>query len=223
VLITLYSAFVYGILYLSFEAYPISFVRDRGWALDISSLAFLAVGGGVLLGTGIIIVDIKYRLGKRVKVGHSEFEPEERLPIMVFGSILLPVGLFWLAWTSNPSIPWPAEVFAGVAIATGLFIIYISCLLYIVDCYLSIANSAVSANTMVRSVFGASFPLFARAMYVKLGVAWATSTLAFIAVAMIPVPILFLKYGARLRAWSRNHRLEREKGASHNMHGLVTC
>jgi DHA1 family multidrug resistance protein-like MFS transporter len=226
VLITLYSAFVYGVLYLSFEAYPISFVSDRGWEPDISSLAFLAVGAGVILGSGIIIVDIKVRLAKRISKSRAELEPEERLPIMILGSFLLPGGLFWFAWTSNLSTPWPAQVLAGVLIATGLFIIYISCLLYIVDCYLGIANSAVSANTSVRALFGAAFPLFAKTMYIRLGVAWATSTLAFIAIAMIPVPMLFLKYGAKLRAWSRNNRLRTEMGAGGTRasgYGLATC
>lgn len=36
-------------------------------------------------------------------------------------------------------------------------------------------------------------------MYDKLGLGWGNSLLGFIAVALIPVPILFMKYGEFLR------------------------
>lgn len=64
------------------------------------------------------------------------------------------------------------------------------------------ANSALAANTLVRSLAGAGFPLFAAPMYNKLGVAWATSLLAFISLAMLPVPVLFFIYGKKIRASS---------------------
>jgi hypothetical protein len=40
-------------------------------------------------------------------------------------------------------------------------------------------------------------------MYTKLGVAWASSLLAFICIAFLPVPILFYIYGARIRQKSK--------------------
>ena len=65
------------------------------------------------------------------------------------------------------------------------------------------ANSAIAANTMVRSLAGGGFPLFATAMYHRLGVAWATSLLGFLTIAFLPVPILFFIYGKKLRGLSR--------------------
>ncbi|KAK6399966.1 hypothetical protein LTR95_019367, partial [Oleoguttula sp. CCFEE 5521] len=40
-------------------------------------------------------------------------------------------------------------------------------------------------------------------MYHGLGVKWATSVLGFIAVGLMPVPLLFFIYGARIRKMSR--------------------
>jgi len=74
---------------------------------------------------------------------------------------------------------------------------------YMVDVYLWNANSALAGNTLIRSLAGAAFPLFATQMYDSLGVNWASSLLGFVCVALIPVPILFYKYGARIRAASR--------------------
>ena len=74
---------------------------------------------------------------------------------------------------------------------------------YLVDVYLMTADSALSANALIRSTTGAAFPLFATAMYHRLGVNWATSLLGFISVAMVPIPVIFYFYGARIRALSR--------------------
>ncbi|KAJ5632122.1 hypothetical protein N7490_008461 [Penicillium lividum] len=39
-LLSLYMAFIYGILYLDFTAYPIVYEQSRGWSPDISGLLF---------------------------------------------------------------------------------------------------------------------------------------------------------------------------------------
>lgn len=57
----------------------------------------------------------------------------------------------------------------------------------------------MAANSVLRSVFGAAFPLFTLDMYKGLGLHWAGSVPAFLALACIPLPILFYKYGARIR------------------------
>lgn len=93
-------------------------------------------------------------------------------------------------------------VIGSIPVGAGLYIIFLQCFNYIIDCYMTMANSALGANTFVRSLFGAGFPLFGPVMYHRLGVAWATSVLGFISIAMIPIPVLFWKYGAQIRAWS---------------------
>lgn len=45
----------------------------------------------------------------------------------------------------------------------------------------------------MRSAFGASFPLFAHAMFRNLGVGWASSTLGFISILFIPIPFVLYK------------------------------
>lgn len=49
-LITLYMALIYGILYLFFESYPISFQEKRGWNQGVGALPFLGILVGVLCG-----------------------------------------------------------------------------------------------------------------------------------------------------------------------------
>ncbi len=122
---------------------------------------------------------------------------------MIIGAALLPIGLFWFAWTSDPNITWVPQVLAGIPIGAGVQMIFLQGLGYIIDVYLMHANSAIAGNTLVRSLAGAGFPLFATALFHTLGVAWATSLLGFLAVAFFPVPILFFIYGKKIREMSK--------------------
>ncbi|KAF2489181.1 MFS transporter [Lophium mytilinum] len=201
-LITAYMSFIYGILYLLFEAYPVSFREQRGWSLGVSSLPFVAFIVGIAMGSGLIAYSTATNF-TRAFVKHGRAIPEERLPPMIVGAIILPIGMFWFAWTSNPSISWVPSVFATAFIGMGCLVTFWQGMSYIIDCYGFYSNSAIAINTVLRSIAGAGFPLFATPMYHKLGVDWAMSLLAFLCVAFIPVPVLFYVYGAKIRAMSR--------------------
>lgn len=49
-------------------------------------------------------------------------------------------------------------------------------------------------------MFGAAFPLFTEQMYANLGIHWAASVPAFLALACVPFPLVFFKYGPQIRA-----------------------
>ncbi|KAF4313514.1 Major facilitator superfamily [Botryosphaeria dothidea] len=201
-LVTLYMSVVYGILYLFFESYPIAFQETRGWNEGVGALPFLSITVGVVLGGSLITYTTKTRFRRKLEK-HGKVIPEERLIPMIIGGFLFPAGMFWFAWTSSPNInPWP-QIVSGVPIGAGILMIFLQGLNYIIDVYMMNANSAIAANTFLRSFAGAGFPLFAVAMYHTLGVDWATSLLAFLAVALFPVPILFYLYGAKIRKLSR--------------------
>ena len=209
-LISIYLALIYGILYLFFEAYPIAFYQSRGWHnLGVSALPFIAITVGVLCGAAIVTYITKTRFARKL-AKHSRVVPEERLPPMILGGILLPIGLFWFAWTSSPHVhSWVPQVIAGVPIGCGVFMIFMQGLNYIIDVYLMYANSGIAANTFLRSLAGAGFPLFATQMYQTLGVDWASSLLGFLCVAMIPVPVLFYIFGKKIRSLSKFSPTER--------------
>ncbi len=69
----------------------------------------------------------------------------------------------------------------------------------LVDAFSIYAASALAANTVVRSIFGAILPIFGLRMYHALGVGWGNSLLAFVALPMIGVAFLILKFGERVR------------------------
>ena len=65
------------------------------------------------------------------------------------------------------------------------------------------AASTVAANIMLRSAVAAGFPLFSRQMFANLGVQWAGTLLACLAVLMLPIPFVLNAFGSSLRGKSR--------------------
>jgi hypothetical protein len=77
--------------------------------------------------------------------------------------------------------------------------IFIPIQTYTIDSFPSFAASGVAALTVSRSLFGAFLPLAGPSMYAALGLGWGNSALGFIAVGLIPAPMLIYKFGARIR------------------------
>ncbi|KAH9986480.1 major facilitator superfamily domain-containing protein [Xylariaceae sp. FL0662B] len=200
IIITLYLTLVYGILYLSFQAFPIAF-QQRGWPVTASSLPFIAVIIGILSAWAACSVFSLTWYKELSLCTTGPPLPEWRLPPMILGGVLLPPSLFWFAWSGD--VHWISQALAMYFIGLNLMLIFISGIAYIVDVYQIHANSAMSIHIIVRSLVSSSFPLFATIMYDKLGVDWATSLLAFLCFIMVPAPILFYRFGKKIRSWSR--------------------
>ena len=65
------------------------------------------------------------------------------------------------------------------------------------------AASAIAANTFLRSLAGAVFPLFSQYMFAAMGVNWAGTMLGIVALVLVPIPVIFIKYGAKIREKSK--------------------
>ncbi|KAI9749692.1 MAG: hypothetical protein M4579_006782 [Chaenotheca gracillima] len=197
-LLSIYMAIIYGTLYLCFGAFPIVYQQGRGWSPGIGGLAFL----GVMVGMIIAVIFTVFDNGRyaRLSAKYDGFAPPEaRLPPCMIGSIAIPVGLFWFAWTNAPSIHWIVSIIAGAPFGFGMVLVFLGIMNYLIDAYTIYAASVLAANSVLRSLFGAVFPLFTNQMYAKLGIHWASSVPAFLALACLPFPFLFYKYGPAIR------------------------
>ncbi|KAL1636240.1 hypothetical protein SLS56_001219 [Neofusicoccum ribis] len=176
-LLSLYMAFCYGILYLDFTAYPIVFSTTRGWPPSLSGLSFLGIGLGMALSTAcsplINRVHTHYAAKLSSPLSPSS-PPEARLPHLIPLAPLIPGALFWFARTAAPPQHWAQPVAAGVPFGAGVAALFLAIAAYLTDCYgRRYAASALAAAAVLRSLFGAAFPLFGPAVYGALGVEWA--------------------------------------------------
>ncbi|GAA5887424.1 hypothetical protein JCM6882_002524 [Rhodosporidiobolus microsporus] len=199
-LFSIYAAFIYGVLYLFFVAFPIIYQQEEGWNAGVGGLPFISVGIGMVLAVVANAVDNKRYVRNLVAAGGS-LPPEARLPLCMIGGVVLPVGLFIYAWTaSQPNVHWMVGIVFAAPFGFGMVCIFLSMMSYLIDAYLFVAASALAANAVIRSLFGFAFPLFGRQMFEGMGTNWALCFIAFIALALAPIPFVFFYYGARIRA-----------------------
>ncbi|KAJ7674080.1 MFS polyamine transporter [Mycena polygramma] len=203
VLVTLYLSLVYGVLYGLFEAFPIIFIEKRGFTIGQNGLIFLGVGIGTTFGA-LLNVYLGRNYPQLIKHWRGFPPPEERLIGGMVGSFAFVIGIFWLGWTGQyPSIPWYVPGLSTVVVGMSVCMIFISFLSYLVETYLMYSASAFAANTFIRSLVAAGFPLFTVQMFTNLGVHWASTILGGVGLLLLPSPFLFYKYGARIRANSK--------------------
>ncbi|KAI9894694.1 MAG: hypothetical protein M1814_002050 [Vezdaea aestivalis] len=204
-LLNMYIALIYGLLYLWFESFPIVFIEIYHFSLGLQGLAFL----GILLGALIVMGPFFYFTYKKVEPQFNEkgeLRPEIRLQPAFIGAFFIPICLFWFGWSSRPSVHWIMPIIGSSFFSMGAFLLFMAVLSYLGDAYPKYVASVYAGNDLVRSGFGAAFPLFANAMYKKLGVDWASSLLGFLSIAFIPIPFALYYYGHRIRAKSKMAR-----------------
>jgi DHA1 family multidrug resistance protein-like MFS transporter len=142
--LAIYNAFVYGLLYLLFETFPIEYGEVRGWTPVQGSLVFLALLVRVLV-SGSIQASYPPFFWKQLDKAHEKGlknDPEARLPPMMLGAILFAAALFMVgggaAEYKSPAI---GIVGAGL-MGAGFILIFQNAVNYLIDAFTIHAASA---------------------------------------------------------------------------------
>ncbi|PBP21286.1 MFS multidrug transporter-like protein [Diplocarpon rosae] len=198
-LLSIYMAFIYGLLYLFLTAYPIVFQQIHGMSGGVGGLPYFGMIVGMLI-AGLYVALTQPGYNRKLLANNGVPIPEWRLPPVIFGGLSFAGGLFWFGWSGyKESIHWIVPTLSGLLTGFGLLAIFLQSLNYLVDAYLMFAASAIAANTFLRSLAGAGFPLFSQYMFSALGVNWTGTLLGCVALALVPIPVIFYKYGEKIR------------------------
>ncbi|KAJ8062305.1 hypothetical protein OCU04_008852 [Sclerotinia nivalis] len=202
-LISIYMAFIYGLLYLFLTAYPIVFQQIHGFSGGVGGLPYFGMIIGMLI-AGIYVASTQPSYNRKLAANNGIPIPEWRLPPVIAGGISFAAGLFWFGWSGyKADIHWIVPTLSGLLTGFGLLAIFLQSLNYLVDAYLMFAASAIAANTFLRSLAGAGFPLFSQYMFKALGINWAGTLLGCVAMVLVPIPVCFYIYGERIRRKSK--------------------
>ncbi|KAL8724530.1 MAG: hypothetical protein Q9166_007907 [cf. Caloplaca sp. 2 TL-2023] len=219
-----FMAVVYGYLYLLFTTLTEVFESTYHFSSGAVGLTYLGIGIGSFI--GLFVFGVASDRIVKAKSKNGEMKPEYRLPPMIPGAWIIPIGceslpfssilglcfrvqlmspivVFVYGWTADEHVHWIAPIIGTGCVGLGLLATFMPVSTYLVDAFTLHAASALAANTVLRSLLGALLPLAGRSMYQTLGLGWGNSLLAFIAVALCPIPIVFYRYGERIRKHPR--------------------
>jgi MFS family permease len=200
---SVYVGVVYGYLYLLITTFTVVFESTYHFSSGSVGLTFLGLGVGGLTGLAFFVWSNEKKKAVEARdrsiAAAAGIEPEYRLAMLIPGAILIPIGLLLYGWTAEYHMHWIVPIISTALIGIGNTVVFMCISLYLVDAFTVYAASALTANTVIRSVMGAVLPLAGQKMYNTLGLGWGNSLLAFVALAMLAVPLILFKWGEPLR------------------------
>ncbi|KAL5355069.1 putative MFS multidrug transporter [Aspergillus floccosus] len=203
---SLLNSALFGYQYFLFTTVPMVFGTTYHFSERQIGLSYLGLAVGLLLGNttfGQLSDRLMKMMGQSCAsddpLAVTDAAPEHRLPLMIAGACLVPISFFIYGWTVQEQVFWFVPIASMALFGFGVNVCFMTVQVYLVDVYTHYAASALAATTVFRSLVATLLPLAGPSMYRNLGIAWGNSMLAFIALALIPIPIVFLRYGEAIR------------------------
>jgi multidrug resistance protein len=202
-LLATYMALLYGTMFLFLFMYPRMWKEQYHQSVRIGSLNYVSIAIGLICGVFIAghLNDLVYI---RLKARNNNIgRPEYRVPAMIIGTALVPLGIICWGWAGQQRVHWIVPNLGSLVFAMGVYICSGCVSVYTIDAYAQYAASAISTNLVLRSLTAAFFPLFAPYMFDSLGFGWGSIVLggAFAILGFGVVYVLWF-HGARIRAKS---------------------
>ncbi|KAJ3095613.1 hypothetical protein HK100_005771 [Physocladia obscura] len=201
--IALIMGFVYGVLFIVLSTFSALYVKKYDQTTQISSLHYIAIGVGLLIGnraSGFLLPASSRYFQKRYDTGQK---PEYYLPAAIPAAIFLPIGLFLYGWMAELTVFWIVPDIGIAIVALCINFTFQALTMYTVEVYRTYSASALAAVGVLRFLAGFSFPLFGPGLYEKFGYGWGNSTIAFVWIVLgVPALIILFFYGERIRTAS---------------------
>ena len=194
-----YQAILFGTNYSLYTNFQEIWGEGYGYDTTNVGLMYLGPGIGFLIAVLFLVPRIDTVYNRLTEKNKGEAKPEFRLPLANIGAILVPISLFWFAWTVEYHVHWFPTILSTVFFGLGQITIFNTVQNYYIDSFSKYAASAIAAGAVFRSLIGGIVPLFAPTLFDSLGYGWGLSCFAFAALALTPSPLFFYYYGERLR------------------------
>ena len=197
-----YTALVYGIYYSFFEVFPLVYPVMYHFSLGIVGVVFLCVLVACAIGVSVYCAYLYWYLVPDVMKNGLRAQ-EHRLVPALLGSFGPPIGLFLFAWTANPSIHWIAPTIGITIYGASVFVVMQCIFVYVPLSYPQYAASLFAGNDFFRSALACGSIMFARPLFINLGVAKGVSLLAGLSCMGVIGMFVLYYIGASLRARSK--------------------
>ncbi|KAF2795314.1 major facilitator superfamily transporter, partial [Melanomma pulvis-pyrius CBS 109.77] len=199
--VALILAIQFGLLYIVHSTFATLWTTRYKQTPAMSGLHYIAIVIGCTIGS-VVGGWATDRVWARLKKKHEGWtRPENRVPLIVPGAIMMPIGLLWYGWAAEQKLHWIVPD-VGIAIfGCGYIVGGTAAQAYIVEAFLDHTASAGAATQLLRNVFAFAFPIWGPTLYSRLGYGWGDTVMAVIGICFgIPGPFILWKYGEKLRA-----------------------
>ncbi|TVY47122.1 MFS transporter [Lachnellula occidentalis] len=193
-----YQALIFATTYSLYTQFQAIYGEKYGFNTLQVGLVYLGPGLGSLIAVWFLVPRIDTVYNKLAKK-HGGAKPEYRLPLANIGAVLIPISLFWYAWTVELHTHWFVTIASTFFYGVGQVVIFNSMQNYYIDAFEKYAASAVAAGALFRSLVGGVVPMFTPMLLEKYGFGWGMSLFAFLGVLLAPIPVVFWYYGELLR------------------------
>lgn len=195
-----YTALIYGIYYSFFEVFPLVYGPLYGFNIGETGVVFTSIIIGCILAIGIYFYYLRYMLIPDVLENGLRAQESRLRPALIFvwGPVigLFIFGIFHLTvlrvplayqrllpgWSANKDVHWIVSAIGIAIYALACYIISQCLFIYIPMSYPQYAASLFAGNDLCRSAFAFAAILFARPMFLNLGIGRGVSLLGGLSV-----------------------------------------
>lgn len=202
-----YLVLLYFILFTFLNGYGYIFTRTYDITTSMTFIIWTAMMPGVFVAIALIpyIYSLTKKAATKAAAQGQALQPEVSLYWAMAGaSILMPISLFWMAWTCYSDISIWSPIIASSFFGYALVCIFTTSYMYIIFVYLQYAASALGFMTFSRYIISGALSPASVKMYENIGPHWSLTIVAVVATIMAPVPFILYKYGHKVRAMSKN-------------------
>lgn len=119
-LLGLYTAVLFGYLYLFIATFPDVFQGQYHFSVGVSGLAYLGLGIGSFLGLLISGKGGDEVYGRLTSQNHGVAKPEYRLPPLMATSPIICVAFFWYGWSAESETHWIVPIIGTALFSIGM-------------------------------------------------------------------------------------------------------
>ncbi|KAK5685203.1 hypothetical protein LTS10_003280 [Elasticomyces elasticus] len=197
-ILSLYGAVLFAFFYIMSTTLPGILQDIYHFPPTLVGSTFLSFSIGSALGI-VACNTLLDRITLRLQKPGQTHQPENRLPLVIFGAFAFPLTVVLYGWAAQLHLPIPVLI-ASVALQGFTMIIgLVPVTSYVVDAFGLYSASAMTTMLITRCVMSTILPMAAEPLHKRLGWGWGMCVLAAMCLVLAPVPVLVFKFGGRWR------------------------
>jgi MFS family permease len=197
-IMSLYGALAFTWFYVMATTFPDILRYQYNFTPAMVGSAFLSFSVGSVIGL-IICNRLLDRIYTKLAAQSVKSTPENRLPLMMISSVILPFVVALYGWIPELDLPVPLMLLTVVLFGVFVIMSMVPLMAYVVDAFNLFSASAITAILITRCLMGTFLPLVTAPLNEKVGYGLGFTILSVACAMLSPIPFLIWRYGEQWR------------------------